>query len=71
MQATLAFRWHPAFEQRYLQLCEWFQVPVLSEEEIIGVIDGIYKLVPADLTGGFEFGGRREASGPDMREVLF
>ena len=52
MQATLSFRWKPAYEQKCDRLCEWFYVPDLTEEEIAGVLDGIYEAVPADLVGG-------------------
>jgi hypothetical protein len=50
VQSTLAFRWLAAFEQKH-RICEWFQVPDLAEVEIVDVLDGIYELVPADLTG--------------------
>jgi hypothetical protein len=48
MQATLAFRWRSAFEQRSMKICEWFLVPGLTEDEIGHVLDEVYKLVPAD-----------------------
>lgn len=51
MQATLAFRWRPAFEQVHSRICEWFSVPGLLDEEIAGTLDGIYGMLPADLTG--------------------
>jgi hypothetical protein len=51
MQATLAFRWRPAFEQVHSRICEWFSVPDLLEEEIAGALDSIYRVLPADLTG--------------------
>jgi len=50
MQATLAFRWPPAFEEKGGRICEWFAVPELAVEEITEVVDGIYRLVPPDLT---------------------
>jgi hypothetical protein len=50
MQATLSFRWHSAFEQKHNRVCEWFQVPDLTEDAIAAVLDEIYKQVPADLT---------------------
>jgi len=49
IQATLSFRWQAAFEQKHDRLCEWFYVPDLSEEEITGVLDKVYGLVPADV----------------------
>jgi hypothetical protein len=49
MQSTLAFRWRAAFEQKHSRICEWFLVPDLTEAEIVGVLDGIYGLVPADM----------------------
>lgn len=52
MQATLAFRWHPAFSQKYSRICEWFSVPaILVVDEVVAVLAGIYRLVPADLRG--------------------
>jgi hypothetical protein len=51
MQATLAFRWRRTYE-RGTRLCEWFLVPGLTEEEIAGVLDEVYGLVPVDLVDG-------------------
>jgi hypothetical protein len=48
MQATLAFQWLPAFEQKHNRVCEWFRVPGLTEGEIVGVLNEIYGLVPAN-----------------------
>jgi hypothetical protein len=50
MQATLAFRWQAAFEQKHTRICEWFQVPDLTEDAIVTVLDEAYGQVPADLT---------------------
>jgi hypothetical protein len=52
MQATLAFRWPPAFEQKHNRICEWFRVPDLTEGAIAAVLGEIYGQVPADLAGG-------------------
>jgi hypothetical protein len=49
MQAALAFRWRRTFEQG-ARICEWFQIPGLTEAAIISVLDEVYELVPADLT---------------------
>lgn len=49
MQATLSFRWWPAFEQKHNRVCEWLKVPILPEREIAGVLDEVYRLVPADV----------------------
>lgn len=49
MQATLAFRWRAAFEEKGGRICEWFAVPELTVKEITEVVDGIYRLVPPDL----------------------
>lgn len=51
MQATLAFRWRHPFHAGDGRLCEWFMVHHLTVEEITGVLDGTYRLVPPDLTG--------------------
>jgi hypothetical protein len=51
IQATLAFRWLAAFEQRDSRICEWFQVPGLAETEIATLLDEVYRLVPADTRG--------------------
>jgi hypothetical protein len=51
MQVTLASRWRPAFEQRFNRICEWFAVQDLKEEEIAALLNRIYGLVPADLSG--------------------
>lgn len=50
MQATLAFRWPAAFEEKGGRICEWFAVPELAVKEITEVVDGTYRLVPPDLT---------------------
>lgn len=50
MQATLSFRWRPAFEQKHSRICEWFQLPGLTEAAIVAVLDELYGQVPADLT---------------------
>lgn len=51
MQSTLAFRWHPAFEQKQSRICEWFEVPLMSDGQLMEVLDEIYGLVPVDLAG--------------------
>jgi hypothetical protein len=51
IQSTLAFRWQPAFVQRSMKICEWFQVPGLTEAAIIGALDEVHGLVPADMIG--------------------
>jgi hypothetical protein len=50
IQSTLAFRWLSPFKATDGRLCEWFTVPRLAVEEITEVLDGIYRLVPPDLT---------------------
>ena len=52
MQATLAFRWQSGYRETSGRICEWFQVADLTAEEIAGVLDSIYEMVPADLVGG-------------------
>jgi hypothetical protein len=49
MQATLAFRWEPPFEQKQGRLCEWFAVPGLTGREVAAVLDEMYQLVPVPL----------------------
>lgn len=50
MQATLAFRWRPAFSQKHSRICEWFSVPaILTVDEVVTALAGVYRLVPADL----------------------
>ena len=51
MQATLSFRWWPAFEQKHIRICEWLQIPDLPAADIVGVLDEVYGLVPADVRG--------------------
>lgn len=50
MQATLAFRWRPAYNETSGRICEWFAVHHLYVEEIARALDGVYRLVPPDLT---------------------
>lgn len=50
IQATLSFRWRAAYEQHHDRLCEWFTVPGLTEDAIVGALNEIYCLVPADMT---------------------
>lgn len=49
IQATLAFRWAAAFEQKHTRMCEWFAVPVLSGYEVVAVLDHVHSSVPRDL----------------------
>jgi len=50
MQATLAFRWPHAFEQKLSRICEWFSVPaILTVDEVVTALAGVYRLVPADF----------------------
>lgn len=51
MQATLSFRWWPAFDQKHNRICEWLKVPGLPEKEIVGTLDEVYRLVPNDVRG--------------------
>jgi hypothetical protein len=51
MQATLSFRWWPAFEQKHNRVCEWLQIPDLPVAEVVGVLDETCRLVPADVRG--------------------
>lgn len=50
MQATLAFRWAAAFEQRDSRISEWFRIFGHADEEVVKVLDAVYELVPADVT---------------------
>lgn len=50
MQASLAFRWRPPFDQKFNRVCEWFRVPDLGETGIAAVLDEVYGLVPVDLS---------------------
>jgi hypothetical protein len=49
MQATLAFRWYPAFEQKQSRICEWFRVPDLGSDEVVAMLEAVYGLVPPDI----------------------
>jgi len=50
MQATLAFRWQFPFDASDGRLCEWFSVPaILTVDEVVTALDGVYRLVPPDL----------------------
>ena len=49
IQSTLSFRWAAAFEQRDSRICEWFQVPGLTEAKLGAALDEVYGLVPADM----------------------
>lgn len=51
IQATLSFRWRSPFHAGDGRLCEWFTVHHLTVEEVTGVLDSTYRLVPPDLTG--------------------
>lgn len=57
MQATLSFRWWPALSQAQNRICEWLKVPGLPEGEIVGILDEVYRLVPADVRGDGLIGG--------------
>lgn len=49
IQATLAFRWRPAYEQKHNRICEWFGVSGLAAEGVIETLDEVYGLMPPDL----------------------
>jgi hypothetical protein len=51
MQATLAFRWLPAYRETSGRISEWFSVPgFLTADEVVTVLGGLYRLVPPDRT---------------------
>lgn len=50
IQATLAFRWASAFEQRDSRISEWFRIFGHADAEVVKVLDAVYGLVPADVT---------------------
>lgn len=54
MQATLAFRWLPAFDQKFSRICEWFVVPGVTAAQVTEILDEFYELVPVDLAGSVE-----------------
>lgn len=52
MQASLAFRWWPAFEQKHNRVCEWVSIPDLSEAEVVAALTDLYQQVPPDRRTG-------------------
>jgi hypothetical protein len=49
IQATLSFRWPPAFRKYQNRVCEWFDVSGVESDVVKTFLDEVYREVPVDL----------------------